>query len=181
MLNLYDYRERIKDSLMVKLYDAQLIYWNRKLIVLASKNTDCHGRTGVYKIHYKGRNWDHQTMNFGERGHSNLFLRLHPDFPELEKEMEVIANEFEDLRDERYESERFLSGLVILPIPPHVFKDILGGTLYDVCSSYIERLAEYTSIKWDTNTRVTVHTYCDSNKDILQTMNKRLIANLIEL
>lgn len=186
MSNAYDFRENVKRLLLEKLYKAQLNYWNNRLRAVAIKNTRAHGRGWAanaheYVIYYNDKSWQYQVLDWVEKEHSKFCLPLHPDFPQMEDEMEEIAFEFEEIRLEMYEADRFISGLVTMPAPPEVLEQILGDTLYSACKDVLLRYRSANECTWNNSSELTLNTYVAKNQRIIRLMTERLMLNLITL
>jgi len=187
MPTVYDYRSAIKDTLMRKLYQAQLKYWNNRISRLSNLNAMCYGRkirsnSPLYSIYFQHKRWQPDHLDWTDNVESAYCLALHPDFPDMRVEMLEIADEFEKLRNERYEAERFLSGLVLFTAPPERMEQILGHTLYSPCREAIKRFyGDYTENQWDCNGEFSLRTFVEKNQGILKAMNARILYNLITL
>jgi len=183
MSTVYDYRKIIKDTLMSKLYESQLAYWNQRLTTLSEQNAQAYGRDlsiGHYAIYFANRRWLPEHLDWKDQVETAYCLPLHPAFPQFVEEMEVMATEFTELTDERYESDRFLSGLVLFAAPPATYERILGDTLYAACSKEIqEHCGDYQNPEWEQNSEFSIKTFADANKAIVKAMNQRLMINMI--
>lgn len=180
MWTIYEYREAIKNTLMRKVYAVPLIFWNRQLMELCDENTRCHGREGHFLIHYQGQKQRPEPMSWADREDDNYFLPLHPDFPDLKVRMVEIIEELDVIRREKYEAERFLSGLVLFPAPEQVFHDILGNTLFQECKVQVQQHASNTTEEWNSNADMAIHTFSNKHTAIVQAMKERIMANLLD-
>lgn len=181
-MSFVDYRESIKSSLMHMLYFKQYIYWNDRLQELARENAMAYGRHDAeYSINYLGKNWAPEPFGWPDAIVSAYALPLHESLPELEERMAEIVTEFGELISEKYEAERFLSGLVLFPAHPDKFRDIIGDTLYSACAPDTTQYMTQDSRKWDNNAEAALQTYYKAHPHILQAMNERLMTNLITM
>lgn len=185
MEDTYRFREIVKNDLMDKLYRAQFNYWNKKLKDLCKKNANFHGRYGEkYMIYFNNRKWEPSALNWLERPvYDNYYcLAIHPDHPEIRKDMEAIAEEVTEILDEKYEADRFLAGLFLFPAPAQIFNKILGDTLYNACRTELEKHChKFSNESWDNNSKASLSDYANANTYIVEAMNQRIMLNLITL
>jgi hypothetical protein len=174
---------------MTKLYGKQLHLWNEALLQLGVENAySLNKNLGIvgyprYTIYYHNRTWKPVYLNWLAEEDEEVFgLDLNPAFPEYEKRMSRIAEELTELEDEKYEVERFVSGLVLFNALPKAYAKILGRTLYAAISVEIEQhCASFTDVEWETGSNKSLETYANNNKYIITAMNERLMMNLITL
>jgi len=197
MSNAYEYRKIIKDTLMTKLFNKQLLFWNNKLHDISYDNAKSFGRLvssnienenwWEYLIFYRNRKWHPvylDTMNDPETAQC---LPLNEDQPNFTKRMNRIADELTELREEIYEAERFLSGLVLFNAPPNIFKKIMGDTLFGAIkkeldeSTYTVTYTHPDSIPAVMDAEFSLQVYADTNVRIIQAMNERIVLNLLTI
>jgi hypothetical protein len=184
MSTVLDYREHIKLALMKRLYQAQFRHWNNKLILLSKTNAQCYGRSRYkdnYGVYFKNKSWYPEHLDWTNKEENKYCLPLHPDFPNMLIEMGIIAEELQELQDEKYEADRFLSGLVLFNMPPNIMKETLGHTLYAPVRFFIERFASDLKFDWSESEEFSLITYIGKNQTILKAMHERLMLNLITL
>ena len=180
MSSVYEYRNRIKETLMGKLYDQQVKTWNSKLFALAHVNAHANEwptepRT-VYSIRYGGKKYTPEIWDWTMWRESEYAFALSPDYPEWEDQLKRIIDELEDIRIERYESERFLSGLVLFTATVETYERILGATLYAAIKRPLE---DHQGRIYDDEEDHSLDQYARNNIHILKAMNERLMMNLI--
>lgn len=189
MSTIFDYRWAIKNKLMEKLYEDQLKYWNLKLSNLAFNNALTHGR-GIdvvnnrmtYAIYYDDKEWRPQHLDWTKRDESKYCLELHPSNPQLADEMAVIADELGEIEEERYEAERFLSGLLMFEAPPEIFQKVLGDVLYEPCKTEVlEFCSQFSTDVWDKNGEFSMNIFIERYQSIITAMKQRLLRNIVSL
>jgi hypothetical protein len=179
-----DYRLIIKNKLMSKLYKAQLDYWNKRLIKLSRTNAMCFGRQQnlKYAIYFNRRQWRPEHLDWADNDTDAYCLPLHSSFPDMTEEMAIIADEMSQLEHEKYETDRFLSGLVLFKAPPHIFHKVLGDTLYRPIQPEIEKFCSHFSNKeWDRNGEFSMNIFIEKNQGIIKAMKERILVNLVTL
>lgn len=189
------YREIFREIILHHLYQPQEKYWTKELSKLILANTHYHGKSSEFiaGIHYLNQNWsditDYCTNNF-----EAVFLPLHPDFLLQENKLLEVVGQLSELEAEKYEISRFISGLILFPVPIKVLQNILGSQLsqeigheflteqYFTGDAYLGESFEdpypYT-VTWDDNTHTALTTYIDQHKYLLKVINQRLLINLI--
>jgi len=178
-----DYRMVAKTALMKRLYQTQLMYWNRRLSQLSLRNAVSLGRKDPekYSIYFNNRRWCPSTLSdLGREGHTAYCIELNPEMPDYHQEMTLISEELLTLINERYEADRFLSGLLLFHAPPSKIERILGATLYAVCSKEILAHTKETPEDPEPLVGLSLQDYIEANKSILRAMNQRLLINLID-
>lgn len=177
------YRSVIKETVLRRLYDDQFNYWNKELQNLSAENAESQGRRGRgYSIFWKNREYAPQTVNWTSNGEKGYCLPLNPRVPEYTARMLEIAEEFDELAEERYEAERFLSNLVLFAAPPKRLQKILGRTLYRVVQKEIEHwCAGFSDADWNVNNEFSLKTFVETNQEIIKKMNERVMLNLVTL
>ena len=171
---------------MGSLYSDQLKYWNKRLRILSVKNALCHGRKQDirirYAIYFNRQEWRPQHLDWTDNDLSAYCLPLHPAFPEMQDEMTVIADELGEIEEERYEADRFMSGLVLFKAPPSIFLNILGGSLYAPCKTEIETFcSRYPTDVWDRNGEFSMNIFVEKYQYIIIAMKARILINLVTL
>jgi len=138
----------------------------------------------LFSIYYEGQKWTPEPLpgldwcNWRIDA-SCVALNETSDF---KARMDRIIYELDDIKTERYESERFLSGLVLFNGPPTVFEKVLGNTLYSaVAKQFEEHFTNFSSPDWSDWSDYSLKTYVNANKHIVDKMNERLLLNLITL
>jgi len=185
MSTIYDFRCVMKELLMTQLYKLQIEYWNKAFNIVADKNAQNHGRCERYNVYYNNKRYYPLVFEWcDEPINPNQFcLPMHTDFPEELEDMKEIASEMDEITDEKYETERFLAGLITFPAPPEIFAEILGDTLYSTIAGEMEEHAanyEYSSF-WNARQEVSLRTFMENKNYIVQAMRQRILLNLITL
>jgi len=175
----------MKELLMTQLYKEQVTYWNKELATVAIKNARNWGRPECYNVYYNFKRYYPLILEWCDEpiSKNQYCLPMHENYPEEMADMKEIANELDELVDEKYESERFLSGLITFPAPPEVFAAILGDTLYSTIAAEMEEHAEnyeYSSF-WNERQAVSLETFMRDKTYIVQSMRQRILLNLITL
>jgi len=172
-----------KTALINRLYQTQLLYWNRKLSQLALRNAVSLGRKDPekYYIYFDNRRWNPVSLlgNVGE-SHTAYCIELNPAMPDYHREMTLISEELLTLVHEHYEADRFLAGLLLFHAPPSKIERILGATLYAVCSKEILAHTKETPEDPEPLAGISLQNYIEANQSILKAMNQRLLINLID-
>lgn len=184
MSSVYEYRATIKDTLMKKLYDKQLKKWNIALLHLATQNAVAHGREieacTVYSIYFRNQQWTPEPFSGLDWDNWKVVpscLPLHDSSIDFIERMERIADELNDIKVERYESERFLSGFVLFNGSPKAYEHTLGNTLFSAIAKEVnEHCGQYGN---DICANKSLKTYAKNNVFIIEKMNERLLLNLI--
>lgn len=193
MSTAYKFRQTVKSRLMEKVYGKQLEYWSTKLIRLSNDNALSQGRTQssdpftTYSIWYRGRKWAPEYLDWTDIPESTYCISLLDTY---EERMERIADELDDIRTERYESERFLSGLVLFNATPQAYRDILGSTLFKTIETLLpvthtvdvqQNIIHFKENRLEEteNGNHAIKQYARNNIDIVRKMNERLLMNLI--
>lgn len=182
MSNLLDFRLAIKLKLMELLYQEQMKYWNTRLMRVSRMNKQAHGRWDRlnYAVYFNDKVWRPEHLDWTKNDESAYCLELHPSNPELAAEMRIISEELGEIEEERYEADRFLSGLVLFKCPPNVFHQVLGDTLYAPCRREFEEFcSQYPTSGWDRNGEFSMNIFVEKNKNIITAMKERLLVNLV--
>lgn len=188
MSTVYEFRENVKAILMQKLYQKQLSYWSTQLIKLSNENAHTQGRKlwysfnnvelFQYSIYFRDKKWSPQYLEWTADIETAYCTSLNPDYPEFQERMARIADELTDIDVERYEVERFLSGLMLFGAPPEEYLKVLGRTLYQSVKAEITA-HEHHGKDWNRNASYPFKQYTAKNKRIVVAMNERLMMNLI--
>ncbi len=178
MSTVFEYRALIKDTLMLKLYQQQILKWNKALYVLGQKNASTYSNIDlhtIYSIQYKGHIY---TPEGSDKTwlESKYVCSLNPNYSQFVEKMERIAYELNSMKTERYESERFLSGFVLFTATPATYERILGTILYSAIKLILE---EHQWLVNNAEEDRSINTYARHNKFIIKTMQERLLLNLI--
>jgi len=190
MSNSYDWREDLKDNLISRIYTDPITIWNDSYMRLCFENATSYGRPDFHRIYDEGKLWDflllawHTTSPYtwDELGVANNKLVLNPNFPEFRKKMDILKKEYKELEVEKYEAERFFSGLVLFAAPPRIFKEILGDSLYRYCKTDIINISvAEQSEEWNRNAEKAIMTFAKPNKYIVKNMQERMVLNLISV
>jgi len=171
---------------MTKLYDQQLKKWNGALLALGHDNALAYGRTielcTVNSIYFRERKWiPERIADWADWRIAAYCLPLFPDSADFVSRMERIADELNDIKDERYESERFLSGLVLFRVPsPEIYEQVLGSTLFSAIAAEVKiHCRDFVDPDPSEHYDLSLQTYVTTNAEIVTTMNERLMLNLI--
>lgn len=181
MSTSYEFRANIKATIMMKLYNEQLEYWNDKLFKLSQENAKSLGRVtnaawNQYAIYFNNKAWGSEWLDWDDSEPTSYCVELNPAYPLFHERMVRIAGELQELHDERYETERFLSGFVLFNASPAIFRKILGSTLYNVVQKELEsHQGELT----EKATNKSILEYANKNVRIIKAMYARLMINLI--
>lgn len=178
------YRMRIKTCVMERLYERQLEFWNRKLKELSRENADSYGRdpSEEYAIFFRNRRWVPENLDWTDNEPPAYCLPLNPKIPDFEKRMAEIADEFEELCNEKYEAERFLSNIVLFAAPPKRYREILGETIYSFVRDELEAYCPGIEDRdWEVNNEYSMKEYVEANQRIIKSMNERVLLNLVTL
>ncbi len=137
-----------------------------------------HGRK--IQIFYANKKWTELSLTFTEPTEPTYCIELNPSFPHFAKEMKLIALEMEELEEESYDAERFLTSLLSLAWTPDTFKEIIGDTLYSSCCAIL-KIHERDLEPITEATTIALYTFVDENKAIAAKLTERLMVNLITL
>lgn len=182
MLKDSDIRSLIKFQLLHELYHQPFNYWNRRFWLLSKTNALAHGRTTKfsYAVYFKDKQYRPLNLDWTNVEESKYCLLLHPSFPDLRDEMQIIAEELDELSEEHYVVERFLSGLVLFKAPPNKFRQTLGDTLYQACKETIEKhFCVYPEDNWDKNGDFSMNVFVEKNQKVVKLMNERIVKNIV--
>jgi len=178
-------REIFRAILLDHLFIPQREYWKTKLQSFIDTNRIYHGKrlNHPYGIHYLNQNWEGNREN--EWGEDTIFLSLHPEILDKEKEILEIVGQLSELEAEEYEVNRFLSGLILFSAPFEIFERVLGKQLSEEIRASILAVKpdlleiHETRNPWDDNSKRALMTYVDQHEYVLKAMNQRLVINLI--
>ena len=184
------FRNQIKNNLLNQLYKVPNKYWRDKLQVIILENASLNGRPinkpmvelkHTYGIHYNNRNWFSYSAELPEGyPEPHHCIPLISGYPRLEEELAEVTSEIKKLEDEEYEVDHFLSGLVLFPAPPHIFRKVLGNRLFkETIDKMEEHLSEINSHVWDDNVQHAMLTFVNRHQDIVKQMQKRQLDNLL--
>jgi hypothetical protein len=176
-----NFREKIRDILMDRLYSSQLAYWEHQVDVFAKKNATRHGHALIddesvcYGVNYLGKNWgsqdDHTVTLFS--------LPLAEEGGEDEEEFLEMTIELGELEAESYIAGRFLANLVMHDASPEAFEEALGRSLFGECSEVLDIQKQLVDRIWNENALISFKTYVEEHEYIIKAMNERLMMNLL--
>lgn len=177
--------ETVKNQLIVELYCSQLSFWNTKLQKLAKLNAEINGYTPENVspfwggIVFKGQLWSRVYMTDlpEESKQLEYYFLIDESDPALWEQMEEITEELLAIKREKYETERFLSGLSMFDFPPAVLQKILGNNMFSVVRDHLP----HTSYEISPVEEHSLMTYVNNHRPILEHMNERILLNLITL
>jgi len=186
---LSDVRAAIREGFLTRLYGEQLKYWNSRLIRLASRNAIVHGRRESnlqtfilgYDLFHNGQIWLPETLNLPNIREKRACLPVHPDFPQLEVEADIVTAELEELIDEKYETNRFILGLITFPMTADTFQEIVGDILYSACELVIRRYERLVRLQICGASNTALNTFVTEHAYIRDVLKQRLLINLITL
>ena len=169
---------------MQKLYSKQITYWNQKYSQAVLKLAEAQGQdmeTIIFTnvaVTYKGRNWTSMSEYWLIDDHDQVYyLPLTDDMPELVKEFVPIFKEFTKLKRERYETDRFISGLLLFSLTPDSMCEVLGDNLYGLIQKLYNERNSITSK--DLFHPKSLATFLKKHRKIVQHMQERMVINLI--
>lgn len=168
--------------LLRKLYDRQFKHWNVKLLKLCWENAESLGRAKDkirYAIYWNHKRYAATYQPFAEVDEKAYCLPLNPHIKEYADRMEVIAEELDELWDERYEAERYLTNLFSFDAPPKRFEQALGATLFRVVQPAITRWFADSRDSWSDNNEFGMKTFVEANAATVRKMNERVMINLV--
>jgi hypothetical protein len=172
----------VKVTLVKELYFRQLAFWNYKLQEVAKRNAMNHGYHGDFPAHkpggitYQGRTWIRLGLGWLDEPTDTAYaFPLDQNDSELVDEMDEIVQELTCIKKEKYETERFLSGLLRFGFNKELLKEALGVTLFDLFNQHLERY--YTNdVDYDA-----MRAFVSRHEAIVGHMNARIMLNLITL
>jgi len=186
----FDYGLVLKDGLFMKLYIPQIEYWNKRLRDISERNVDAYVRADT------AFNQDDKSfVSIFHEGESLNLLPIDDDDPvspyclelylgdeSLVKDATVVLHEVRKLSKERYESQRFLAGLAMLDPPPAELENILGDGLARMCQNvFLDFGWDPAALLWETRTPCALETFVTEHKDIITSMQERVLLNLITI
>jgi hypothetical protein len=170
----------IKSQLLDGLYSTQINFWNWKLAKVIQKNGQFQGviipeSQAIKSAIQQGSNsWTALPLNWLEVPHEPEYhFPLFLDSPDLIEELDKVTNELTKIKKERYESDRFLSALILYYPTRDQLKDILGDNLYSLCS-YVP--ADTREAIWSP---VSLEDFLRMHARILEHMQERVLLNLL--
>jgi hypothetical protein len=170
----------IKHDILDGLYGTQIRFWNNKLAKLIQKNGQFQGviipeaMAAKSAIQQGSHSWTALPINWLEVSHDPEYhFSLFPDSPDLEEDLIKISHELAKIKKERYESDRFLSGMVMYVPTSEELREILGDNLYSLVNYKVA----------DTTTDIlafnTLEHFLEINAHILEHMQERVLLNLL--
>jgi hypothetical protein len=189
----YDYGLVIKEGLFAKLYMPQLKYWNDRLRNVSDRNLAAHAREqheaeedrshdNFVGVFFDGITLGLLPYDEDDDPVSPFCLELYTSDPDLVKDCKVVAQEITKLSIERYESQRFMAGLAMFDVPPQELVKILGDGLGDMCHAALSESGYKPEIlRWDVKEPVALKTFIDEHKDIITSMQERVLLNMITI
>lgn len=179
------YRTRMVANIMAYLYNKQYMFWQGKLKALTIDNQLSYGHTNPdmrYAIAWGSKIYS--PTDWTDRNRKEYCLPLNPRKPDLAKRMEEVAEELDDLDEERYEVERFLTNLFSFEAPPKRIKKILGPTIARALDQIIDKyMANFSDHDWtmNGNNEFAMKTFVEANKETIVLMNQRVMINMTTL
>lgn len=187
----FSYGMVLKDGLFERLYKPQLEYWNSRLRKISERNVAAYAREdeafnlddrSFVAVFYDGEAYTLLPLDEDDDPMSPYCLELFPDDPLLVEEMELIAGEIHKLRQERYEAQRFLSGLMLFEPPPARLELILGDGLSSLCQNIIrENGWAANEMLWDQREPAALDTFLSEQQSIISAMQQRMLLNMITI
>lgn len=182
--NVEVFRANIRGALLTKLYNKQYNYWNSALRQLSEENALSQGRgsDGLhYAVFWKHKPYSWTTTPFAESVEKAYCLPLNPRIKEYATRMEEIAEELDELWEERYEADRFITNLFTFEAPPKRFAQILGATLYRVVEDNVSAWFADAPDNWSDNSEFGIRTFVEANQEIINKMNERVMLNIVSI
>lgn len=176
------FRSQVLHLVMTKLYNKQFMFWNSELRELSEENALSQGRGGdglQYAIYWNFKRYAFVTKPFASVDEKAYCMPLNPRIKEYADRMEEIATELDELHDERYEAERFITNLLTFEAPPERFEKVLGATLYRVVQEPVARWFADCADNWSDNSEFGMRTFVEANQEIITKMNERVMLNLV--
>lgn len=187
----YEYGMVLKDGLFEKLYLPQLEYWNKRLREFSDKNVAAYAREdeafnlddqSFVAIFFEGESFNLLPLDQDDDPVSPYCLELYDGDKDLVAEFTVIAEEIHKLNRERYEAQRFLSGLMIFEPPPKLVIDLVGDGLGRICENVLRSYGwNIDEMKWDPHEPAALETFLAEQKPIIEAMQQRMLLNLITI
>ena len=187
----FDYGMVVKEGLFDDLYRPQLEYWNKRLRSISERNVACYAREdeafnlddqSFVSVFYEGDTFGLLPLDDDDDPVSPYCLELFTGDPELTREFSVVAHEIRKLKQERYEAQRFLAGLMMFDPPPAMLVEILGDGLGQVCQNVIHKRGWAASeMQWDPHEPAALKTYLDEQAPIIEAMQQRMLLNMITI
>ena len=179
------YRTDVVQEIMQYLYNKQYKLWQKKLKDLSVENQQSYGNQVTYaRYALIWGNKIYRPTDWTDRQSKEYCLPLNPKRPEFADRMREIAEELDDLDEEVYEVQRFLTNLFSFAAPPKRVKAILGPTLGRALEKAIDFYCSGLSDKdWtmNGNNEFAMKTFVDANKDTIVKMNQRVMINMTTL
>lgn len=169
-----------------ELYKRQLKYWNTELQSLAYKNAVYHGHKhkepfdeemGILgAVVHGGRSWSWVSLDWlDEWRETEYSYPLFADDEDLAKQMQEVSEELLAIKKEKYETQRFMSGLSLFEMTGKLLEKILGENLFYIVRPFSKDLpAEIEPAE-----EHALMTYVAKHKVTLDHMNQRVLVNLI--
>jgi len=175
------FRSHVKYLVMQKLYNKQFMFWMFKLRVLSEENCLSQGRDDglCYAIFWNHKRYAPVTTPFADVPEKAYCMPLNPHIKEYAHRMEEIAGELDELWDERYETERFITNLLTFEAPPKRFEEILGATLYRVVQEPVTRWFADSDDAWNDNSEFGLRTFVEANQETINKMSERIMLNIV--
>ena len=168
-----------------ELYKKQLNYWNKELQGLAYINAVSHGHEHpepfnsdmdtLGSIVYQGRSWSWVSLDWLDEWRETDYSYPLSDDEDLQKKVEETTEELLSIKREKYETQRFMSGLSLFDMTNKLLEKILGENLFYIVRPYSKELP--TEI--EPAEEFALMTYVKKHKTTLEHMNQRVLVNLI--
>ena len=181
MLNTYSSAWAvIKNDILDGLYGTQIRFWNMKLAKLIQKNGQFQGviipeaQAAKSAIQQGSKSWIALPVNWLEITYEPEYhFPLFDSSPDLEEELTAIGHELNKIEKERYESDRFLSALIMYAPSNKELHELLGDNLYSLVK-YTIAAAPEEMLAFDT-----LEDFLKKNARILEHMQERVLLNLL--
>lgn len=160
------------------MYKDQLDNWNKQLETLSATNAQYHGRSEKYAVYYNGKRYSKLTTWEYEQQDPEFCLPLHPEHPELEDQMRVIADQMDTLKNERNLVSRFIAGILHLNVTKEQFVRILGDNLLEGIPKTITD-AIFRNGSSEPLQQESIKRYAEENQDIVDMIGERRLINLV--
>lgn len=183
---LASFNEKISERMIDELYSAQLKFWNHRLQQLAYKNAQCHNHPHeedfnedlsiLGGIVHKGRTWTWISLDWLDEWRETEYS--YPLFIGDDKLVADVVETTEELmaiKKEKYETQRFMSGLSLFQVTKKILESILGENLFYIIRPFSKDLPPEV----EDAEEVALMTYVKKHKTTLEHMNQRVLVNLI--
>lgn len=162
------------------LYGKQQQFWYErftKLIHGQLITLDRPGNPRTFGLHWGGRNWTRPYGTLTDEVQYSIMAVL----PKFEEDARRICTQLAEIEQERKDVARFLAGLLLFRAPIREVLNVLGSEIVgELESKSTMRLRGFAPDKGDEIIDLTeFHRFVKQNKETLDLMEERLLANLI--